>query len=278
MTLGFSTNIVQWLIRLLVASLIVVAAIYMLSRPSKSIPPKGTEGDVVRIAIANLLYMNSVPDKVAEVLIKQDIDLLVLLEWTGRNANEAMLKEHGYYKSACDPRSGVHGICVFYKPPLPLKASVERAPVEGPCNMPFVTIRLEGEQPIGIQAIHPPPPIKACGNSNANILDYHASTIEQGRLNKSLGVLQPGDAAIVMGDFNALASWRRVQQFSEAGLEDAFSYQSEGLAPTWSPNPLIPDFARIDYIWAATDMDLVDSWSLDIPGSDHRMVVSEVRL
>ncbi|MBX2819687.1 MAG: endonuclease/exonuclease/phosphatase family protein [Rhodothermaceae bacterium] len=268
----------QWLIRLLVASLIVVAAIYMLSRPSRSIPPKATEGDVVRIATANLLYMNRVPDKVAEVLVNQDIDVLVLLEWTGRNANEGMLKEHGFLKSACEPRSGVHGICVFYKAPLPLEASVERAPVEGPCNMPFVTIRLEGEHPIGIQAIHPPPPIRACGNSNATILNYHASTVEQGRVNKSLGVLQPGDAAIVMGDFNALASWRRVQQFSEAGLADAFNYQSEGLAPTWSPNPLIPAFARIDYIWTAADMSLVDSWSLDIPGSDHRMVVSEVRL
>ena len=212
------------------------------------------------------------------MILQQDIDLLVLLEWTGRNANEATLKEHGYIKSACEARKGVHGICVFYKAPLSLQASVERAPVEGACNMPFVTIRLEGERPIGIQAIHPPPPIKACGNTNSIVLNYHASTIAEGRLSRTVGVLQPGDVAIVMGDFNALASWKRVRQFNDAGLEDAFNYQLEGLAPTWSPYPMIPDFARIDYIWAAPDISRVDAWSLEIPGSDHRMVVSEIRL
>lgn len=258
--------------------LIVLISVFILSRPNHSVPPKVDGVEALRVAAANLLYMNESPDEVTEVLVNQDIDVLVLLEWTGKNADEDTLEKHGYQKLACDPRAGTHGICVFNKTHLPIQASIEQAPVSGPCNMPFVTIRLDTDTPIGIQAIHPAPPIKACENTNVKVLNYHASMIDEGKVNQALGVLQPGDAAIVMGDFNALPSWKRVQQFHESGLVDAFNSKREGLAPTWSPSPVVPDFTRIDYIWVSSELGLVDSWSINIPGSDHRMVVSEIQL
>ena len=277
-TLAYILNILQGLLRLLVISIIALASVFILSRPNASIPPKAEEADVLRIATANLMYMNDSPKEVAEVLIDQDIDILALLEWTGRNADEVMIKGHGYRKLACEPQVGTHGICVFSKATLPLESSIEQAPIDGPCNMPFVTVRVEREAPIGIQAIHPAPPIKACEDTNLKVLNYHASVIKEGRVNQHLGVLQPGDVAIVMGDFNALPSWKRTRQFYESGLVDAFNSKREGLAPTWSPSPLIPDFTRIDYVWVSTDIELVDSWTIHIPGSDHRMVVSEIQL
>ena len=258
--------------------IIALLTVFLLSRPTDSIPPRAGEVDVLRIATANLLYMNESPQEAAEVLVNQDIDVMVLLEWTGNNADQSVLEQQGYTKSACEPRKGTHGICVFNKASLPIEASIEVAPVNGPCNMPFVTVRLERETPIGIQAIHPAPPIKACEDTNLKVLNYHASQVKDGRVLQSLGALQPGDAAIVMGDFNALPSWKRVRQFYELGMVDAFDSKREGLAPTWSPGPVIPDFIRIDYIWVSSSLDLVDSWSLNIPGSDHRMVVSEIRL
>ena len=278
LALAYLSNILQGVFRLLVIGVVVLVSVFLLSRPNRSVPPKAEGVEALRVAAANLLYMNDSPLEVSRVLVDQDIDVLVLLEWTGRNADVDTLAHHGYKKVACEPSSGTHGICVFKKTQMPIQASVEQAPVNGPCNMPFVTIRLATDTPIGIQAIHPAPPIKACEDTNAKVLNYHASMIEEGRVNQRLGVLQPGDAAIVMGDFNALPSWKRVQQFREAGLEDAFNAKREGLAPTWSPNPLIPDFTRIDYIWVSSDLKVTDSWSLNVPGSDHRMVVSEIQL
>ena len=266
----------KWLLGFLVGMGLLLATVIFLSQPDEAIPAKGEE--VLRIATANLLFNNPSPEEATWVLAHQDIDLLVLLEWTGRNFDERMLIERGYVKSACEPDRGTHGLCVFQHPEITLDVSIEKAPIDGPCNMPFATIRVLGEQPIGIKAIHPPPPLQACGKTNLGVLNYHASTIQDGRISTEIGVLQPQDAAIVMGDFNALAHWPRVRQFFDVGLVDAFSTSPAKLAPTWAPALSIPDVARIDYVWTSSELQLIDAWTLDVPGADHRALVVDIGL
>ena len=266
----------NWIVRSVLASIIVLAALIWFSRPDKSVKPKQLQTHL-RVATANIRYVNDSPIEAAQLLASLDIDVLVVIEWTGQNLDESILTANGFIKAACKPRIGTHGICVFHQAGTQIQSSVEPTPVDGPCPMPYATIRLlRNSKAIGIQAIHAPPPISACQNTTEPTLNFHASVVENGHYSQALGVIHEGDKAVVLGDFNAFPFSKRVRQFKVIGMQDAFTSTRSSFGPTWSPLGFIPAIARIDYIWVSSEIETVDAWSMNIPGSDHRLVIADI--
>jgi endonuclease/exonuclease/phosphatase (EEP) superfamily protein YafD len=85
--------------------------------------------------------------------------------------------------------------------------------------------------------------------------------------------------AIVAGDFNATIDHSPLRA-GTAGCGDAASQRGEGLVPTWGPSPRIrEEFGpQIDHVFA-TDGIVAETFEVhDISGSDHRAVLTTLRL
>ena len=84
--------------------------------------------------------------------------------------------------------------------------------------------------------------------------------------------------AIVAGDFNATLDHSALRG-GTAGCGDAAAQRGQGLVPTWGPSPRIR-FAgpQIDHVFA-TDGIVAETYEVhDITGSDHRAVLTTLRL
>jgi endonuclease/exonuclease/phosphatase (EEP) superfamily protein YafD len=84
--------------------------------------------------------------------------------------------------------------------------------------------------------------------------------------------------AVIAGDFNATLDHSALRA-GTSGCGDAAEQRGEGLTPTWGPNPTFRRIGpQIDHVFA-TDGITAESFGVhDIDGSDHRAVVTTLRL
>jgi endonuclease/exonuclease/phosphatase (EEP) superfamily protein YafD len=226
---------------------------------------------------ANILHTNRQEGALAAALADLGADLILVLEWTGRNADLDPFLTGGFELRAASPRAGTGGSCVLAKSDIEATFEVVASPVAGPCAMPLTTARIRwGSGWLSLIGVHAPPPIAACGASNARFLAALTSWFADGRLTASAGTARAGDPVVLMGDLNAHPWSRLVVDLRKAGLTDAFGL---GVAPpsfTWRPVAWLPHLARIDYILLGAGLRADAAHVLDIPGSDHRLVLADV--
>jgi endonuclease/exonuclease/phosphatase (EEP) superfamily protein YafD len=84
--------------------------------------------------------------------------------------------------------------------------------------------------------------------------------------------------AVVAGDFNATLDHSALRA-GTTGCEDAAAQRGAGLIPTWGPSPRVRSFGpQIDHVFA-TDGITAETFDVhDIAGSDHRAVLTTLRL
>jgi endonuclease/exonuclease/phosphatase (EEP) superfamily protein YafD len=84
--------------------------------------------------------------------------------------------------------------------------------------------------------------------------------------------------AVVAGDFNATLDHSALRA-GTAGCGDAAAQSGAGLLPTWGPNPTLRRIGpQIDHVFA-TDGITAETFDVhDIDGSDHRAIVTTLRL
>jgi endonuclease/exonuclease/phosphatase family metal-dependent hydrolase len=146
------------------------------------------------------------------------------------------------------------------------------------CRFPIATLRVETNQgPVAILAVHAPAPGRSCGPDNERALEELRSWVSEGRLTAAIGAARAGDPVIVAGDLNALPFSRGVRGLHAAGLRDTWSECHARPVLTWAPWPWLPRLARIDYILVGGSIDIEESWVFDVPGSDHSLVMADVR-
>jgi endonuclease/exonuclease/phosphatase family metal-dependent hydrolase len=82
---------------------------------------------------------------------------------------------------------------------------------------------------------------------------------------------------ILAGDFNASLDHAAFRTLLDRGYTDAAEATGDGLEPTWSKWPIGPP-VTIDHI-VVDDRCAVGSYETrDIPGSDHKALISEIVL
>jgi endonuclease/exonuclease/phosphatase (EEP) superfamily protein YafD len=252
-----------------------VSSIGLASCPSE--PKAASSSGVLRIATVNLKAQNAEPEQAAAALAGARPDVLLLQEWTGRNAGRTPFREAGLQLVRSDARRGTHGSALLARPGIVQAARVVSPPWSGPCAMPLMTARLRsGGASIGLIGAHGPPPVAGCQDSRAPYLRALATLVSDGRAARSVGVIPRGTPLVVAGDLNALGWEAPLRSLTERGLTDGFDAGSWRLGPTWTPHPWLPALAAIDYLLMPAEWQAQGAWTVAVPGSDHRAVVVDV--
>ena len=92
-----------------------------------------------------------------------------------------------------------------------------------------------------------------------------------------------GDPDLVVGDFNATRDHPQMRMLGDAGYRSATELANEGWQPTWpahgGPSFLgvpLPTVVQIDDVLVGPTFAAVDTYTVDIPETDHRALVAEV--
>jgi endonuclease/exonuclease/phosphatase (EEP) superfamily protein YafD len=252
------------------------AGILLLGWPTAD--PATRDGTVsLRIAVANLNFANTAVEA-PRVLVDLDADLLLILEWSGHNL-DLKLFDSDWISELDEPSSGAHGVLILRKRSVVATASLVPTPIAGPCPIPIATARMQvGGRWLSILGAHAPPPIEECEDTNGPTLIHLAGLIDSGRMRSDLGECRQGDPVVLAGDLNAYPWSANIRKLRASGLVDAFARRHWRPTGTWSPYPWFLSFARIDYILVAHEAEVQGSWIVNLPGSDHRVVVADLRL
>ncbi len=254
-----------------------LGGVFAFSRPS-SMPGAHPSGNgALRLVSANLFFRNPQPVEAAARLAGLEPDVVLLLEWSGLNLKSKVLRQQGLGPVLNEHRRGAHGAAVWLDAALEGSASLEDNPVPGPCAMPMAVARIKHQQAyLTLLGVHAPPPIRACEGLTQPTLVALAGMIEAGRLSRDLGPGRAGDPVIVAGDLNAFPFSEGLARLRGAGLLDSYAERNILPSGTWSPGSWFPSLARIDYILVPHDCEVLDARVLDLPGSDHRLVMADV--
>jgi endonuclease/exonuclease/phosphatase family metal-dependent hydrolase len=87
-----------------------------------------------------------------------------------------------------------------------------------------------------------------------------------------------GHAAVVLGDLNAAPGWpvyRRLNKAMGDAAHTAAAARGDRADPTWSLRPTGRALLRIDHVMVR-GLRVRDSFTVPLPGSDHRLVVADV--
>ena len=109
-----------------------VLLLFLLTGPSAM--PAGRAKDSIRVVSANLYHQNDQRRAAAELLARLDADVLIMLEWTGRNLELETLERASLKPILREPRPGTHGICVLVRTGLAADVALVPSPVAGPCR------------------------------------------------------------------------------------------------------------------------------------------------
>ncbi|MFG3436531.1 endonuclease/exonuclease/phosphatase family protein [Nonomuraea sp. NPDC047897] len=220
-------------------------------------------GTPLRVLTINL-FARADADAVVRLVREYDPDVLSALEITPEKVAEldaaglAGLMPHRLLQADEGPK----GSGLYAKHPL--------TPLEGlftPIghNMPAATVRLPGGASAQVVAVHPNPPLPG----------------RAAEWNAALAALPPasGDAVRVLaGDFNATLDHRALRDLLDRGYVDAADRAGEGLVPTWPNNRPIPPMITIDHVLVDERVAVDSVRVLDVPRTDHRGVLADLRL
>jgi endonuclease/exonuclease/phosphatase (EEP) superfamily protein YafD len=251
--------------RALVAAGLVAAvfAVAVLPRAVGSGRPAAA-GPELRVLTANLFFSRTDPDRVVDLVRRNQVDVLSLQELSPDGV--AALEDAGLRRDlphrVIDPRWGAGGSGLYARHPL--RAT---PPVPGTAMaMPQAELTMPGGTRVALTAVHPLPPF-----SQANIRDWK----------HSLGALPAADrrgpVRLLIGDFNATLDHAQMRAVLGRGYADAADRAGKGLVFTWGlaefGPPLTLDHVLVDERVAVRRVDVYDLY-----GGDHRAVFAHLRL
>ncbi len=268
-------SVVTWCAGL---ALIVLGALSVAILPDA--PPASKSGDGrLRVAVWNIYFGNEVPAEAGRALVDLNTDVLVLVEWTGNNADLEPLKDAGFEFVVAGNRTDSGGVAVLARSGLVRAASVIPPPLEGPCSSEVATVRVVfADVEFNVVGVHAPPPLRHCGDGPAPSLKKFASWVDAGRATEAIGEARIGLPTIIAGDLNSFPFWAGLRELERSGLVDAYRETRWGIGPTWPTRGWLPPFARIDYVLVPEQFTVFNAWAMTIPGSDHRAVMAELAL
>lgn len=211
-----------------------------------------------RALLINVEAENDRHEALRELLVRENPDLVVLLETTPAWLDALEPLHDRYPHRLRQPREGHFGLALFSRFPL----SDQEVIAIGDSDNPTVRARVRlHDRPITVIATHPLPPL---GAAQARRRNHHLA---------ALPGLMAGRAGpvLLLGDLN-VSPWsshfRRL--LDDSGLKD--SSAGRGLYPTWPahmPIFLIP----IDHILHSPDLTILDKRTGPSVGSDHYPVL-----
>jgi endonuclease/exonuclease/phosphatase (EEP) superfamily protein YafD len=225
-------------------------------------PAVTVDGPTLVVAVANLKVGAADPDAVVAAVERAGVDVLVTVELTDTAVVRLAAAGLGDVLPTVVRRGGGA---------LHARVGLESAPA-GPGDVdrsPAGVLAVPGAAPVLLTSLHPVPPV---GGSRTATWRSSLAAIADAPL--------AGDLGIVAGDLNATLDHRALRDVLDRGWVDAADAVGQGLRPTYSgvPHgtpapPMVIDHVLVDPRVAVERVDVVD-----LPGSDHRMVIAHLRL
>lgn len=253
---------------IIIVAYILILYIVVAGMPEDSKTP--AEPGTLRIVSANLLYSNTLKDKITQTLLDLKADIIVLIEYRENNTDIEALTNAGYTLHLEYPANGGLGMAMFIKTNITAYSWIIQNPVKGPMNIPFllsdISLDETGNKELSVMGVHLPFPGYGGGKKIPPTIDVISNYITDDR------------PFILAGDFNTFAYNEAFDILRAKELKDAFIEVNWRPGPTWGPSLLLPSVARIDYIWVSKSISVSKCFTIAIPGSDHRAIVADLTL
>lgn len=238
--------------------------------PVWSAPPAPTacSGPALRVATANLWAPNPVPAEAIQALLAIDADVIATQETSGRfwRAADALRARYPHRVARQRQPNGQWGVVLWSKAPLRAQAA-EIMTADRP-SLATAVLSLEDGRDVALISPHLSLPI----------IGPHES--------QTFGLADRIRAAppdrIVFGDFNA-TPWSHaiatLERRADIEIIGGYRLTWRGLYPTpfGFPEPFEPIGHSIDHILISPGWSVGSVAAFDIPGSDHRGVVADIR-
>ncbi len=239
-------------------SAVLVAAVAPRAFPD---PRPVAVGREVTVMAANLLVGKADAEAVVAAVRAHDVDVLAMQELTPamvRDLERAGLEEVLPYRHFVDePGGSGSGIASRY-PVFPRTLTPPST-----LRQAGALVDLPGED-VEVLSVHPMPPVVDAGPESWQ-------RDMAGLPDRALD----GPVRVLAGDFNATLDHVGLRRLLNSGYVDAADQVGAGLYPTWpSDGALWPPPVAIDHVLVDDRCPVEEFTVLDVPGSDHRAVVT----
>lgn len=263
---GLALGVLALLLRRWVVGVMVtlVAIVLMAAVAPRAFPDSRTigVGTQVRVMSANLLFGQADAVGVLAAVRANRVDVLSLQELTPKavvaldRAGLAAELPHRVFLD--EPGASGSGLASRY----PLTARLLIPP--GSFQQPAALVDLPGKQDIEVVAVHTLPPVATEGP-----VPWQRELA--GLPERELG----GPPRVLAGDFNATLDHVGMRRLLSDGYVDAADQVGFGFVPTWPVGAFWPPSVVIDHVLVDTRCPVDTYQVIDIPGSDHRAVVTQ---
>ncbi|MEV4709918.1 endonuclease/exonuclease/phosphatase family protein [Micromonospora sp. NPDC049374] len=252
-----------------VAALTTLALVALVAPRALPAPQPNAAGPTVRVLTANLLAGAADPEAVLELVRTRQVDLLLVQELTP--AAEAELDRLGLDRLLAhrqlNPVVGTPGSGLYARHPLS-DGGIRRLRNAWGFTQAYATVAVPGAPPVRVESAHPAAP-------------YAIDQVEFWRADLAAqpAATPDGPLSILAGDFNATLDHGPLRTLLGTGYVDAAASVGAGLTGTWGPydgDPIPP--VVIDHVLVDRRIAVRDVTVHPLPGSDHRMVLAELRL
>ncbi len=228
---------------------------------SEATDPSGHRRFVV--LSANIHHGTVDPRDLAAMVGRYRPDLLSVQELTPGFAHE--LGHAGIHRllphSSLAVREGVSGGGLYARHPLESLPE----PARFQFRMPRAALELPSGERLRVIAVHPYPPLRDRVGEWEGALE-------------SLPATGGGPPWVLAGDFNATLDHDELRDVLDRGYRDAAEVVGRGLEPTWPASGYRSPPVTIDHVLADGRIGIAGYEVIDLPGSDHRMVLAELAL
>ncbi|MBJ7470551.1 MAG: endonuclease/exonuclease/phosphatase family protein [Solirubrobacteraceae bacterium] len=219
-------------------------------------------GPELIVATSNVLFGDGDAEALMRLVREERIDVLALQEDTpaftarAEAAGLSSLLPH----DAAHPEPGARGTSVYSRYPLR-----EIPPADGDLRSSGGVITLPGGTGVQVRSVHPPPPF------NAQYLDGWKR-----RIAVLPGPADAGVPTVLAGDYNATLDHHPLRRLLARGYRDAAEQTGDAWRPTWSGSKVTT--LTIDHVLVPRGVAVEGVTIHHLPGSDHDVVVSRLRL
>jgi endonuclease/exonuclease/phosphatase family metal-dependent hydrolase len=225
-------------------------------------------GRPLRLVSLNMLHGRADPAAVLALLRAADADVLALSEVTPEavtallDAGVADLLPHAHVVPASDGLPAGAGGALWTR--LEVRA---RSVAPGRFSQPTARLAVPGGRDVEVTAVHTSPPAR--------------SPAWVARWERELRLLpDPDDAVlrVLAGDLNATPDHASFRRLLRRGWVDAARVTGRALRPTWSPARFPVPRLTVDHVLVDPRIGVAAMDVVHVPGSDHRALVTDLRL
>lgn len=225
-------------------------------------PP--ARGPQLTVATGNVFVGRADARRLVDIVREEGIDVLALQEDTPGFTDDARMDglQRELPHVVLGDQDGASGISLYSRFPLrELQiATYERRSTAALVSVPGSSI------PVEVQSVHPPPPFNAIG-----LPRWKDTTRQLRRVTQTAGT-----PVVLAGDYNATLDHHPFRALvARGGYRDAAEEAGEAWRPTWRRRW---QTLTIDHVLVSRRIAVEGVSIHDLPGSDHDVVVSRLRL